>query len=155
LLATLPDHPIAMVDELMPWAWKARIEATSIASTTVAHRRRRPDSHRGACRVLTAPAVIGYAYADVVSTAIARSRRHCASESVILVEDGGRTLPFRIVLAATPAMCRMQRDILLQVARTCVANHAVTGFAFPASRSTRQTAEVVGTSSFVAPAFVI
>ena len=25
----------------------------------------------------------------------------------------------------------MQRDILLQVARTCVANHAVTGFAFP------------------------
>ena len=81
--------------------------------------------------MLTAPAAIGYAYADVVSTAIARSRRHCASESVTLVEDGGRTLLFRIVLAAAPAMCQMQRDILLQVARTCVANHAVTGFAFP------------------------
>jgi len=25
----------------------------------------------------------------------------------------------------------MQRDVLLQVVRTCVANHAVTGFAFP------------------------
>ena len=35
-LATLPDHPIAKVDELMPWAWKPRIEATSIASTAVA-----------------------------------------------------------------------------------------------------------------------
>ena len=81
--------------------------------------------------MLTAPAAIGYAYADVVSTAIARSRRHCASESVTLVEDRGRTLLFRIVLAAAPAMCQMQRDILLQVARTCVANHAVTGFAFP------------------------
>ena len=28
-------------------------------------------------------------------------------------------------------MGQMQRDVLLQVVRTCVANHAVTGFAFP------------------------
>ena len=48
----------------------------------------------------------------------------------------------------------MQRDILLQVARTCVANHAVTGFAFPCLEVNTVDGEVVGTSSFVAPAFV-
>jgi len=36
VLATLPDHPMARIDELMPWAWKARIEVAVEAPTAVA-----------------------------------------------------------------------------------------------------------------------
>ncbi|MGA2793828.1 MAG: IS66 family transposase [Roseiarcus sp.] len=36
VLATLPDHPITRVNELMPWAWKARIEAAAQAATAAA-----------------------------------------------------------------------------------------------------------------------
>jgi len=36
VLATLPDHPITRIDELMPWAWKARIEVAVNALTAVA-----------------------------------------------------------------------------------------------------------------------
>jgi len=38
---------------------------------------------------------------------------------------------FAFILCASTAIGQMQRDVLLQVVRTCVANHAVTGFAFP------------------------
>ena len=36
VLATLPDHPMTRIDELMPWAWKARIEVAVNAPTAVA-----------------------------------------------------------------------------------------------------------------------
>jgi hypothetical protein len=36
VLATLPDHPMARIDELTPWAWKARIEVAVNAPTAVA-----------------------------------------------------------------------------------------------------------------------
>lgn len=36
VLATLPDHPMTRIDELMPWAWKARIEVAVEAPTAVA-----------------------------------------------------------------------------------------------------------------------
>jgi transposase len=36
VLATLPDHPITRVNELMPWAWKARLEAAAHAATAAA-----------------------------------------------------------------------------------------------------------------------
>jgi transposase len=36
VLATLPDHPMTRIDELMPWAWKARIEVAVDAPTAVA-----------------------------------------------------------------------------------------------------------------------
>lgn len=35
------------------------------------------------------------------------------------------------LLAATTALGQVRREVLLQVVRTCVANYAVTGFAFP------------------------
>ncbi len=36
VLATLPDHPITRVNELMPWAWRAPIEAAAQAATAAA-----------------------------------------------------------------------------------------------------------------------
>jgi transposase len=36
VLARLPDHPARRVGDLMPWAWKARQEATASATTAVA-----------------------------------------------------------------------------------------------------------------------
>jgi transposase len=37
VLATLPDHPIHRIGEMMPWAWKARQEAAArVVKTAVA-----------------------------------------------------------------------------------------------------------------------
>jgi transposase len=36
VLAALPDHPITRINELMPWAWKARLEAAAQAATAAA-----------------------------------------------------------------------------------------------------------------------
>jgi transposase len=36
VLATLPDHPITRVNELMPWAWKASLEAAAQTATAAA-----------------------------------------------------------------------------------------------------------------------
>ena len=36
VLAKLPDHPVQRIAELMPWAWKARVEAVAKAATAAA-----------------------------------------------------------------------------------------------------------------------
>jgi len=36
VLAKLPDHPAHRIAEMMPWAWKARQEAATPATTAVA-----------------------------------------------------------------------------------------------------------------------